>query len=278
MLAHDFIASQAGNFEIIALGRDLCDIADPVTIRHALQNHCPDVVLNCAAYTAVDDAEDAGALMNYSVNTLGSYYLAKECAANGIDFITISTDYVFDGAKQIGYLPDDEPNPINAYGMAKYLGEKLVRSTHPDSIIIRTSWLYGGGAEFKNFVNTMLRLAAIKNELSVVSDQFGAPTSARDLSLAISCVLRNIPAYRKRTLHFCNEAEEIRGISWFDFACEIIRISGSSTRVLPISASSYPTRAMRPQESHMINDSDIRLPNWKLSLAHYVLSVRNLES
>lgn len=121
MLAHDFITTQSGQFEIIALGQDECDITDFAQTLNAISLHNPDLLLNCAAYTAVDDAEDIGQKLNYDINTLGTYNLARATAAFGIDFITISTDYVFDGEKIGGYLPSDIPNPLNAYGMAKYL-------------------------------------------------------------------------------------------------------------------------------------------------------------
>lgn len=270
MLAHDFITTQSWEFEIVALDRDSCDIADPASVALALEKYWPDVVLNCAAYTAVDDAEDIGMVENYTVNTLGVYNLAKEAEVRWIDLVTISTDYVFDGLLPNGYMPSDSPCPINAYGMAKYMGEKLALGTHPNCIVIRTSWLYGGNMQFKNFVNTMLKLSENRKELRVISDQYWAPTSSADLSLAIAKLLHNIEVYRGKILHLSNETENIRWISWYDFAKEIFHISGKDTLVMPIPATEYPTNARRPMASHILNNSDIRLPEWRSSLAEYI--------
>lgn len=134
----------------------------------------------------------------YEVNTLGVHNLARATSVFGTEFITISTDYVFDGEKSEGYLPFDECSPIGAYGMSKYLGEKLAMQENPRTIIVRTSWLYGGNifgsnyGAYKNFVNTMLRLSESKSELKVVSDQHGIPTSCMDLSQVLVEVIENI--------------------------------------------------------------------------------------
>lgn len=144
MLAYDFYKYQNENFEIILLDKKTCNITSFESILQNIALYEPDVVLNCAAYTAVDDAEDIGAKENYEVNALGVYLLAKATSTFGVDFITISTDYVFDGENPNGYNISDIPNPINAYGMAKYLGEKLALDANPNTKIIRTSWLYGG--------------------------------------------------------------------------------------------------------------------------------------
>jgi dTDP-4-dehydrorhamnose reductase len=144
MLAYDFYRSQKEHFDIILVDRAECDVTSFASVMQCLARHEPDVLLNCSAYTAVDDAEDVGMQVNYDVNTLGVFYLAKATSAFGIPLITISTDYVFDGQNPRGYKPTDICHPINAYGMAKYLGEKLALDANPHTIIIRTSWLYGG--------------------------------------------------------------------------------------------------------------------------------------
>ena len=144
MLAHDFIRTQKEKFTLIALEKKECNICEFPSCLTALVTYEPDIVLNLAAYTAVDGAEDIGRKQNIDINTLGVYNLAKATSALWIPIITISSDYVFDGSKQEWYLPKDIPNPINNYGMAKYLGENLALRENSQSIVIRTSWLYGG--------------------------------------------------------------------------------------------------------------------------------------
>ena len=143
MLAYDFSRTQKEKYEIILVDREECDITSFESVMQCIALHAPDVLLNCAAYTAVDDAEDIGMRVCFDVNTLGVKNLAKATSAFGVEFITISTDYVFDGKKETGYLSTDECNPIGAYGMSKYLGEKLAMDENPRTIIVRTSWLYG---------------------------------------------------------------------------------------------------------------------------------------
>lgn len=144
MLAYDFIRTQKSFFDIISLGRNECDITSFESIVQNLALYEPDILLNCAAYTAVDDAEDIGMKTCFDVNTLGVKNLAKATSVFGVEFITLSTDYVFDGTKSAGYLPMDACNPIGIYGMSKYLGEQLAMYENPRTIIVRTSWLYGG--------------------------------------------------------------------------------------------------------------------------------------
>ena len=143
MLAYDFVRTQSDKYEIIAVDREDCDITSFESVMQCIALYSPDMLLNCAAYTAVDDAEDIGMKACFDVNTLGVHNLAKATSVFGVEFITISTDYVFDGKKEAGYLPTDECNPIGAYGMSKYLGEQLAIDENPRTIIVRTSWLYG---------------------------------------------------------------------------------------------------------------------------------------
>ncbi len=143
MLAYDFFRSQKEKYDIILVDREECDITSFESILQCIALNEPDVLLNCAAYTAVDDAEDVGMKMCYDVNTLGVRNLAKATSVFGIEFITISTDYVFEGQKSDGYLPSDPCNPIGSYGMSKYLGERLAMDENPRTVIVRTSWLYG---------------------------------------------------------------------------------------------------------------------------------------
>ncbi|MFA5916786.1 MAG: dTDP-4-dehydrorhamnose reductase [Candidatus Gracilibacteria bacterium] len=281
MLASDFQKYCSKIFEIIPFDKQKLDITNISNIEKIISDIKPDIILNCAAYTQVDNAEDVGKLLNYEINTLGTYNLAKISNKYNIDYITISTDYVFDGKNQSGYNENDICNPINDYGMSKYLGEKLTLEENKNSIIVRTSWLYGGGKEFKNFVNTMLRLAETKSELKIVNDQFGIPTYTVDLSLAISKVIENIEKYRGKILHFSNLSE--KAITWFDFASQIFKLKPSplaplpkvegknkEINVIPCSSLDFPTKAMRPMFSKLINNNDIELRDWKEGLSDYL--------
>ena len=227
MLAYDFIRTQHEKFEIIAVDRDVCDISSFESVMQCISLHEPDILLNCAAYTAVDDAEDIGMKACFDVNTLGVLNLAKATSVFWVEFITISTDYVFDGEKSEGYLTTDECNPIGVYGMSKYLGEKLAIGENSRTIIVRTSWLYGGEIwVFKNFVNTMLKLSETRSELNVVNDQHGIPTSCVDLSFAIVDLIENTFDQDDSggVFHFSSACEK-RSITWADFAREIFSLS-----------------------------------------------------
>ena len=280
MLAHDFLKYCNNDFEIIGMDKEQMDITSLEQVHNVIQQVQPDIILNCAAYTNVDEAENTDKLINFQVNALGVYHLAKVAKEEECDLITISTDYVFDGAlcrhserseessSIQGYLPTDPCNPINAYGMAKYLGEQLVKSELPSAIIVRTSRLYGGWPAFKNFPNTMLKLAETKNELQIINDQFGLPTFTKDLALALKIVIEQIEQRRGNIFHFSNSWEKT--ISWFDFAQEIFKLKEKKIRLSPCSSSEFPTRATRPQFSGLANESGIQLRDWKEGLKEYL--------
>lgn len=268
MLAFDFKRFYNNTFEIFWYDKQELDITNLENIEKIIQKIQPDIILNCAAYTAVDSAEDEWKLLNFQINTIWTYNLAKISAKYTIDFITISTDYVFDGKKEDWYTETDICNPINEYWMAKYLWEKLALEENKNSIIIRTSWLYGWGKSFKNFVNTMLKLAETRNELKVVHDQFGIPTFTLDLNLAIWEVIKNINNFRWETLHFSNSSN--KKITWFDFACEIFNITNVKINIIPCSSGEYITKAKRPEFSELKNNSDIKLRDWKEWLKDYL--------
>ncbi len=277
MLAYDFIRTQGERYDIIAVDRDTCDITSFESVIQCISTHEPDILLNCAAYTAVDAAEDVGMKPCFDVNTLGTHNLARATSAFWVDFITISTDYVFDGKNPEWYLPGDICNPIGAYGMSKYLGEKLAKQANPSTIIVRTSWLYWGqvyGSSawvFKNFVNTMLRFSENRNELTVVNDQHGVPTSCVDLSIAISEIIDHNEAreYAGQIFHLSNSTEN-GSITWADFAREIFRLTSKNTVVIDCVSSEYPTTAKRPEWSILKNNSDIVLSDWKSGLRNYL--------
>lgn len=285
MLGTDFIKHFWNIFEILALDRDNGDITDIKSMNEFIKKNMPDVIVNLAAYTNVEDAEDIWKKANFDVNALWVYTLAKLSAKYHIDLISISTDYVFDGTKKQWYTENDKTNPINSYGMAKYLWENLAKQENPDSIIIRTSWLYWWGKEFierrnnkgnvelipryNNFVNTMLNLSTKRNELKVVNDQLGSPTSTIDLSEAIVKVINDIEHYKWKILHFCNETKD-GGISRFEFTEEIFKVAGIKTKLSPCSSEEFITKAKRPQCSKLINWSNIHLRDWKEGLSEYL--------
>ncbi|GHW02784.1 NAD(P)-dependent oxidoreductase [candidate division SR1 bacterium] len=278
MLAYDFQKFCGQDFEIVGMDVDQLDITSLEAVKNVLIEVKPDVVLNLAAYTNVDEAEDSGRLLNYQVNTLGVYNLAKITTELGIDLISISSDYVFSGefqrissenTREFGRSVDDACNPVNAYGMAKILGEQLGKAENKNLIIVRTSWLYGGGPQFKNFVNTMLKLFETKDEIKVVNDQFGLPTYTKDLSLALQAVIERIEDFRGQILHFSNGGD--RAINWFDFAKEINKLS--TVKILPCGSDEFPTKAKRPKFSRLLNESEIQLRDWREGVEEYVKSL-----
>lgn len=223
----------------------------------------PDIVINCAAYTAVDKAEQDVEIAN-KVNHQAIATLSKLCASSGVKLIHISTDYVFDGNSPVAYTETAVPNPQSVYGVTKLAGEKSCIENCPDSIIIRTAWVY---SEFgNNFVKTMLRLMNERDTLSVVNDQIGTPTYAADLALVILTILDS-GKWESGIYHYSNEGE----ISWFDFALDIKEIGGLKCEVKGIPASDYPTPAKRPAFSLLDKTKiksvyGIQIPNYKESL------------
>ncbi len=201
----------------------------------------PDIVINCAAYTAVDKAEDNQEMAD-AINHLAIGTLASLCNESGAKLIHISTDYVFDGTSAVAYKETDQPNPKSVYGVTKLAGEIACSKNCPDTIIIRTAWVY---SEFgNNFVKTMLRLMDERESLSVVNDQVGSPTYAADLAQVILIILDS-NKWEPGIYHYSNEG----GISWFDFALDIKTIAQKSCEIKGIPASSYPTPAQRPAYS-----------------------------
>lgn len=272
MLGTDFIKHFGKTFEILALDRNNGDINNRTSMEELIKKTTPDIIVNFAAYTNVEAAEDTWRKMNFDVNSLWVHNLAKLSAKHAIDLITISTDYVFDGSKKEWYTENDVCNPINSYGMAKYLWEQLAQQENPDSIIIRTSRLYGWGKEYKNFVNTIINLWTNRDEIKVVNDQFGAPTYTIDLCKAIANIINNRETYKWKILHFCNQTKD-GGISWFEFAEEICKVAEIPTKLTPCSSKEFVTKAPRPQCSKLINWSDIHLRDWKEWLHEYLATL-----
>jgi dTDP-4-dehydrorhamnose reductase len=223
----------------------------------------PDIVINCAAYTAVDKAEQDQTTAD-AINHLAIATLADLCQQSGAKLVHISTDYVFDGSSPIAYTEEDVPNPKSVYGLTKLAGEIACAQNCPESIIIRTAWVY---SEFgNNFVKTMLRLMTERDSLGVVNDQIGSPTYAADLAQVILTILDS-GKWEPGIYHYSNEGE----ISWFDFASDIKEIGQKTCEIKGIPASSYPTPAERPAYS-LLDKAKIKAVygietiNYKLSL------------
>lgn len=225
------------------------DISRRDDVASAVQACRPDIIANCAAYTAVDRAESEPALAA-AVNAEGARNLARAAAAAGVPIIHVSTDYVFAGDARAPYAPDAITGPLGVYGRTKLEGEAAVREETPSHLIIRTSWVFSHRGH--NFVKTIMRLAVERNELRVVNDQLGRPTSAADLAQALlvaAGALVNDPGY-EGTYHFANAGET----TWFDFAKGILdelrsKVEHLSTKLVPIDTSEYPTAAKRPRYS-----------------------------
>lgn len=246
--------------EAILTDVDELDITDLTAVKAFVAEHNIDTIINCAAYTAVDKAEEDQDLA-YKINVTGPENLAK----SGARIIHISTDYVFDGTNHTPYSPEDEPKPVSVYGKTKRAGELAVLQNASSAIIIRTAWLYS--AHGKNFVKTMRTLGQTKDSLNVVADQIGTPTFAGDLAAAIVAILPQIKAGQKGIYHYTNEGV----CSWYDFAHEIMALSGLDCRVNPIPSSQYPTKATRPfysvlDKQAIKSDFNLNIAHWRESL------------
>jgi dTDP-4-dehydrorhamnose reductase len=252
MLGRDLVARLKNTpYEVIAGSRAEIDINRPEDLHSYLQSVLPDVVINCAAYTAVDKAESEHEKA-FAVNRDGAANLAEACREHRIPLLHVSTDYVFDGTGDHPYREDDPVNPMGVYGKSKLLGEEAIRSTYDKHLIVRTSWLFG--AHGNNFVKTILRLARERGELRVVADQRGCPTWTGHLAEALIEMVRQIMARGEKApwgvYHYCGSDET----TWHAFAEAIVeegrrREDLKVTRILPISTAEYPTPARRPAMS-----------------------------
>lgn len=264
-LGHDINLelSRRGYSDILAPSIKEMDLTDKDAVREKILEFRPDVVFHCAAYTAVDKAEEERELC-YDVNVNGSKYIANYGNEVGAKVIYISTDYVFDGTKDGIYEVDDKVNPVNYYGETKYLGEEAIKKCD-NYIITRISWVFGING--KNFIRTMLKLAETKNEISVVSDQVGSPTYTEDLSkvLVDMALSDKVGIYHVTNEGYC---------SWYEFAKYIFDVNDINMQVNPIMTKDYKTVAARPLNSRMNKeklDSDgfERLPDWKDAVKRY---------
>ena len=258
------LAAQFSAYEFLFLSREDMPIHHFELVRHFFDQFKPDFCINCAAYTAVDKAESENELAEL-INTESVDILSAVAAAADCRFVHISTDYVYSGDGSRPYIETDPTGPLSVYGKTKLDGEIAAIKNDPLAVIIRTSWVYSVYGH--NFVKTMLRLMKDRPEISVVSDQIGSPTYAADLASCIMHIISSADWY-PGVYNFSNEGQ----ISWFEFALEIGRITGSSCIVHPIPTSAYPSPAQRPQYSVMDKNKicqtyGLDLNNWKESLS-----------
>ncbi len=272
MLGRDLIAVLEKGHEVISLDLEGLDITDREGTHHTIFSIRPDIVINCAAYTNVDMAEDEKETA-FRVNGLGAQNLAITCNELKIRLCHISTDYVFDGRGSRPYTPLDNTSAVNAYGETKLAGERYIQWLMHEFYIIRTSWLYGQHGN--NFIRTILRLSGERDEIKVVSDQKGSPTWTVTLSEGIMKVIES----EVFGIHHITD-RTAGGINWYELAIEIIRLSGASVKVIPISTDGYPTRAKRPSYSvldtfHTEVSTGFSPPDWKTSLEKFIHTLKN---
>lgn len=258
---------------LLATDSQQLDITDNLAVNNFINENRPDVIVNAAAYTAVDMAEDEQDLA-YQVNTIGPKNLAIAAQKYNAKFIHVSTDYVFDGSKNIPYTEEDTTNPINIYGKTKRNGEVAILNNNPSAIIIRTSWVF---SEYgNNFVKTMLKLASNKSELSIINDQLGCPTYAGDIADTILTIIMN--ECDGGIYHYCGD----KSVTWFKFATKIFLIADQLNAIItkkivvkPILTSGYPTKAKRPLYSVLNMNkiekiAGIKASDWNNALVHVI--------
>lgn len=265
MLGQDMVlAADAVHHEVVALGRAECDVTDYFAVERVFQRELPALVINCAAYTDVDGAEE-NEEEAFRINEGGARNVAEAAAAVGARVIQISTDYVFDGRKREPYVESDPIGAIGAYGRSKLAGELAVAQANPRHLIVRTSWLYGLGG--KNFVETMLTLAQKQSEILVVNDQIGCPTYTRELADA---VISLADFERLGIMHICGGG----ACAWYDFAREIFRQSQVDVRVLAGTTEMLARPAPRPVYSAMETEREEtpKLQRWDHGLHAYLLA------
>lgn len=256
--------------ELISLDRHAFDLAQPTSLRRTILHEQPDLLINAAAHTAVDQAEQEQALA-FTINAEAPGAMAAACAELSIPLIHYSTDYVFDGSKAGAYNEDDTPNPLSVYGASKLAGEQSIAGSGCDHLILRTSWVYSRHG--RNFLLTMQRLLQEREQLNVVADQIGAPTWAGSIAAATAELIDAWQQGNRQwgTYHLTNQGET----SWFGFAQAIgerLRASGKPcAKLRPIPTSDYPTPARRPLNSRLDGSKlehnwNVRLPDWQAAL------------
>lgn len=243
-----------------------CDITNLDQVEKTVKKFKPEIVIHCAAFTQVDRAEEEKALC-MEVNGIGTRNLALVSESIDAKLVYISTDYVFDGKKKSSYFEWDQPNPLSVYGLSKYWGEQFVEKFSSKYFIVRTAWLYGKGGN--NFVSTIQKLASKNKQLTIVNDQVGSPTSTLELSKAI----KNLISTQSYGIYHASCEGQC---TWYDFACEIVKILNLKTKVKPITTKQFPRPAKRPNYSYLENfmldtQAIYKMPNWRKALKRFLL-------
>lgn len=253
-----------------AVGVDIeeMDITEEESVNRVIKEASPDAVIHCAAYTAVDAAEENVELCR-KVNALGTEYIARVCKELDIKMMYLSTDYVFNGQGTRPWEPDDEREPLNVYGQTKYEGELAIEKYLTKYFTIRIAWVFGVNG--KNFIKTMLNLGKSHDTVSVVNDQIGSPTYTYDLA---RLMVDMVETERYGRYHATNEGF----CSWYEFACEIFKQAGMDVTVLPVSSDQFPSKAVRPKNSRMKKDKLAEngftpLPSWQDALSRYLKAI-----
>jgi len=265
MLAQDVAAMLKGSHEVITKGEHDLDICHGDKVCEIIDSLRPDVVINCAAYTRVDECETEQEKA-FAVNAAGVKNIALACRDSASLLVHISTDYVFDGTRREPYREDDETHSLSVYGQSKLAGENFVRDILKRYVIIRSLWLYGKGGN--NFVTTIQKLAREKPELRVVNDQTGTPTYTRDLAHAIKSLIRGNP---QGIYHVANQG----ACTWYEFACRIVKLTSSPANVIPISSDEIKRPAKRPAYSvldcsRFMQETKMELRHWDAALQEYL--------
>jgi dTDP-4-dehydrorhamnose reductase len=281
------LKTKLAEYEVVALSREQLDLTKTHDIKRIVRDVKPNLIINPAAYTAVDKAESEPELA-YAINATAAQILAEEAARLGAGIIHFSTDYVFDGTKTAPYVETDEVNPVSVYGKSKFAGEQAIQQVGMPHLILRTSWVYG--AYGKNFLKTILRLAAERDALRIVGDQIGAPTSSESIADAVTQLVniwQKEQVSQTGIVHFTNVGET----SWHGFSCEILNkynalmeskhwppLKACVENIAPISTADYPTPAARPANSRLNNAKlkqvfDVELPTWQLGLQQVIKSL-----
>ncbi|ETN95798.1 dTDP-4-dehydrorhamnose reductase [Zhouia amylolytica] len=269
------VLSEGHSDQFIFTDRAELDITDREAVVSFFKQNTLDVLINCAAYTAVDKAESEEVLADF-VNHKAVGYLAEACKKHNIKMIHISTDYVFNGKHYKPYKPNHPVDPVNIYGRTKLAGEQVMKEINPlNSIILRTSWVYSSFGN--NFVKTMLRLGKERESLNVIVDQVGTPTYARDLAGAVLKIIPQLNNDKINTYHYSNEGV----CSWYDFAKEIMDITGLDCKVNAIPTEQYPTPAPRPYYSVLCKDDiknqfNLVIPHWKEALKACLRGIKEI--
>ncbi len=268
MLGSELVKVFKANNDLTLWDKDQVDITKRDDVMRKVSKLKPDIVINAAAYTAVDKAESEKDIA-YKVNGCAVGFLSTICKEIDALFIHFSTDYVFDGESHIGYKEDHSYNPINMYGKSKALGEKMILDIEPRYYLIRTSWLFGKYG--KNFVETMIRLAEEGKDLKIVNDQFGSPTYAKDLAEKVKELIgskKSSGIYHITNSDYCN---------WYEFALKIFELSGLKPNVKSVTSEEFVTPAKKPTYSMLVNTKLSSMRPWEDALKEYLIETERID-